>query len=105
MKADIVVFRDSNGKACVRPGVHIVELDHNLRRAEITIGNHTTEPVVAIFSNNLAIETLVLNPTNQVDHSKKINLGKFGRGVFEYRVFVGSEEAQGNSAPMLIIDD
>ena len=108
MKADVVVFRNQNGRACVRPSAFIVELLGN--QNQFRIRNDTDKTVYIVIPHDQGMITEILNVkgAGRGPHKKIIDVSnktQNGSGVIYYHVYLGVEEAQGESAPALIIDD
>jgi len=107
-KSDIVVFRKQDGKLVVRPSVFAVEKKGN--NNTFRIRNDAENDITVVIPNDANPVTTTLKPSkNGNGHKKDIDvtgITQNGNYVVFYRVFmVGEEEAEGESAPALIIDD
>jgi len=107
-KADIVVFKKQNGKFVVRPSLFIVEKQG--KDNKFRIRNDTDENVQIAIPHDTGIVTEILTPSKNgpPNHKKEVDVSGKKQGgscVVYYHVYVGSEEAEGESAPALIIDD
>ena len=107
-KADIVVFRNQNGKLVVRPSVFIVELTGG--KNNFRIRNDAEEDVQIVIQHDSGKVTETLTPSRKgpPNHKKEIDvtgIKQEGSCVVYYQVNIGPEEAEGESAPALIIDD
>jgi len=99
-KPDVTVYRDTSGAARAVPGVLIVS---KRLRGIVTIANFTSD-VVTIEIPTLAKDSLDTFNSG-AGRKKDFDCSNMNNGAYPYRVTVGNDIAEGNSAPALIIDD
>lgn len=100
-KSDIVVFRHPGGKLLVRPSVFIVDQEGD---GKVRMRNQADSQILIVVQFDDGPQTLYLDPKGKGDiaaKGKKQNQSSLAY----YHVFMGGEEAEGESAPALIIDD
>jgi len=106
-KSDIVVFRKQDGKLVVRPSVFAVEKKGSGNTFRIR--NDAENDIFVYIPNDGNPLTRTLKPSKTGNgHKDDIDvtgITQNGGYVVFYRVFMGAEEAEGESAPSLIIDD
>ncbi len=102
-KADVVVFWGADGKPYVRPGVVIVEKKNH--RAPLMIRNYTECVATIVVPHASNPKTLTLDGKGKAGCKRPLDLGDFDADAYPYHVYVGTEEAEGNSSPMVIIDE
>ncbi len=100
-KSDIVVFRHPGGKLLVRPSVFIVDQEGD---GKVRIRNQADSQILVVVPFDDGHQVL------SIDTGDKGNIEAKGkkqnkRSLAHYHVFMGGEEAEGESAPALIIDD
>jgi hypothetical protein len=102
-KADLVVYRDQSGAALVSPGTLIASRTNQY----IYILNCTAENVTVTVPVKLSKITgkLGLGPRPKGKYKDKLDISRLPLGCYVYSVLVGTDQAEGNSPPRLIIDE
>ncbi len=106
MKADIAVFRDTDGRAYVRPGFFIVEFKN--KNNKLTIRNDAEQEIRIEIQHDAGKLVEYIGTKAAGPHKATLSVNGMtqnGSSVIHYHVFLGAEEALGNSPPTLIIDD
>jgi len=94
-RADLAVYRDSNGAACIAPGTLIA----SRRNQKIYVLNCTTEHVEIDIPRKLSLKL------GRAPSKIEVDISGIPTGCHMYQVKVGNDFAKGNSSPTLIIDD
>ena len=104
-KADIVVFRNENQILLVRPAVFVVEYKGNHNKFWIRNDAEGDVTIKITHDDDTVTETLTSTGNTRKKQVDVTNITQNGTSVVFYEASIGTEVAQGESAPTLIIDD